>query len=187
MQTLKSEGLGICRQYGKQGCRLFGAVKHSRRSSGFAASRSPARVATVVKLQWHSSWNTGCSSTGKWWRKQETAVCKKRRSERADGPWHSCEICYKHPLKNLSPKLQAPCKQKLSFAEVTAQWAFSGSGQSPFMAVSVCLIVPVLAVWICLLRACATNRDTHNNVFNVGGEVMHPKELNFTCFCIVQR
>lgn len=134
MQTLKSGGSGICRQYGRQSCRLFGAIKHSRRSSGFAASRSPAHVATVVKLQWHLSWNTGCFSTGKCWRKRETGVCKKRRTETADGPWHSCEICCKHPVNNLSPKLQVPCKQKSSFAEVAAQWAFSGYGQSPFTA-----------------------------------------------------
>lgn len=116
------------------GGKTVGWIKQSRRSLSSAASRSPAHVATVVKLLWHLSWDTGCFSTGEWWRKQETGVCKKRRSERAEGPWHSCEICCMHPSRHLSLKLQVPYKQEPSFAEMAAQGAFSGYGQSPFMA-----------------------------------------------------
>lgn len=114
------------------GC--LGAIKQSTVSSSSAASGSPGHVAIVVKLQWHPSWNRRCFRTGKWWRKQETGVCEKRRSERADGPWHFCEICCEQPSSHISQKLQVPYKQEPSFAEMTVRWAFSDYGQSPFMA-----------------------------------------------------
>lgn len=61
----------------------------------------------------------------------QTGVCQRRKSGRADGPGPSRAAS---TLWNrLPPKLLAPYKQGPSFAETTAQQAFSGYGPSPFI------------------------------------------------------
>lgn len=142
----KPQNLEVWGFAGSRGGEAVGWIKQSRRSSSSAASRSPAHVATVVKLQWHPSWNTG-----KWWRKQETGVCRKR-SERADGPWRSCEIC----SSTLQAIYQWNCRFLTNKNHFLQRWQHNGLFQAMvnpllWQVSSMCLIVPVLAVWVCLL------------------------------------
>lgn len=130
------------------GC--FGAITQSKRSSSSAASTTPAHVATVVKLQWHPTRAVSGQGSGGGSRRQEFA-----KREGVKGL-----VGHGIPVRSAESTLQAiyhwNCRFLTNKKHLLQRWQHNGLFQAMvnpllWQVPSMCLIVPILADWICPL------------------------------------